>query len=303
MEQPPAKTSESAAAPPDGRVVREPSTVVDDSPNGHAAQSVADRPVSVGHVGKFETPTRHSRNRRRLLWVIPVLLVVGAISVAVGTRFWFESTYFVMTENARVNGDLVQAGSFVAGRLQQADLQVGQMVQKDQVIATVSVPQQVGAVPFSDQPLLEQTGNSGAQIPVRSPINGVVAARLANVGATIPAGGAIYTLIDPQRIWIEANIDEDKVGRLQPGQEVEITSVALGTTFAGWVEAVTPASSATFSLLPTQNLSGNFNKVTQWVPVKIGVQAGDPMLPLGTSVSVKIRVQEGDIWEWLSWLH
>jgi multidrug resistance efflux pump len=292
------------AAPPTPESTDGPAAAPPAAPpgNGATTEAVAARPPhpAVGEPPGDRTPP--SRRRRRLLWLIPILLVVGAVSVAIAARFWYESTYFIMTDNAQVTGDLIQTGSPVAGRLQEANLEVGQMVQKDQVIATVSVPQQVGAIPLTDLPLLEQTGSSNAQIPVRSPINGVVAARLANVGGTVVAGGAIYALIDPQRIWVDANIDEDKVARVRRGQGVEITSVALGKSFPGQVEAVTPASSATFSLLPAQNLSGNFNKVTQWVPVKIAVRAGDTLLPLGTSVSVRIRVEDGDAPAWTQWL-
>jgi multidrug resistance efflux pump len=203
-----------------------------------------------------------------------------------------------MTDNAQVAGDLVQVGSLNAGCVIEASLDVGQSVQKDQVIATVAVPQQVGAVPFSDTPLLEQTGSLNTQVPVRSPIEGVVAARLANVGGTVTAGQAIYALINPRQIWVNANIDEDKVERIARGETVEVHSQALGRSFDGRVEAVTPASAATFSLLPAQNVSGNFNKVTQWVPVKILVDSGDTVLPLGTSVSVRIRVKEGGLLPW-----
>jgi multidrug resistance efflux pump len=203
-----------------------------------------------------------------------------------------------MTDNAQVSGDLVQVGSLNAGRVVAASLEVGQAVQKDQVIATVAVPQQVGSVPFGDTPLYDQTGSLNTQVPVRSPLDGVVAARLANVGGTVTAGQAIYALVNPRQIWVNANIDEDKVGRLTPGQSVEIHSEALGRSFDGRVTAVTPASAATFSLLPAQNVSGNFNKVTQWVPVKILVDSGDTVLPLGTSVSVRIRVKEGGPLPW-----
>ena len=62
--------------------------------------------------------------------------------------------------------------------------------------------------------------------------------------------------------------------------------------FAGRVDAITPASAATFSLLPANNASGNFTKVTQYVPVKIAVDARGVVLPLGTSVEVRIQVRE-----------
>ena len=249
-------------------------------------------------VGTAEASPTPARKRRRLLLLVPILAVVGLLGLYFGLRFWFESTYFVMTDNAQVTGDLVQVGSLNAGRVIEASLEVGQAVTKDQVIATVAVPQQVGTVPFSDTPLLDQTGSLNTQVAVRSPIDGVVAARLANVGGTVTAGQAIYALINPRQIWVNANVDEDKIERISRGQPVEVHSEALGRSFAGRVEAVTPASAATFSLLPAQNVSGNFNKVTQWVPVKILVDSGDTVLPLGTSVSVRIRVKEGGPLPW-----
>ncbi|HZS00571.1 MAG TPA: efflux RND transporter periplasmic adaptor subunit [Chloroflexota bacterium] len=249
-------------------------------------------------MGTAEASPTPARKRRRLLLLVPILAVVGLLGLYFGLRFWFESTYFVMTDNAQVTGDLVQVGSLNAGRVIEASLEVGQAVTKDQVIATVAVPQQVGTVPFSDTPLLDQTGSLNTQVAVRSPIDGVVAARLANVGGTVTAGQAIYALINPRQIWVNANVDEDKIERISRGQPVEVHSEALGRSFAGRVEAVTPASAATFSLLPAQNVSGNFNKVTQWVPVKILVDSGDTVLPLGTSVSVRIRVKEGGPLPW-----
>jgi multidrug resistance efflux pump len=265
-------------------------TTPDESPK--AGRTPEPAATSQGSEAEERSTARPSRKRRRLLWIIPILLIVGAVAVQVALRFWYESTYFVMTDNAQITGNLVQVGSLNAGRVVSTSFDVGQEVQKNQTIATVAVPQQVGTVPLSDQPILDQTGSSNAQVQVRSPINGVVAAVLANAGATVTAGGPIYALVDPHQVWISANIDEDKVSRVQVGQAVEISSVALGRTFPGRVEAVTPASAATFSLLPAQNLSGNFNKVTQWVPVKIAVDSGDAMLPLGTSVGVRIRVKD-----------
>jgi multidrug resistance efflux pump len=240
-----------------------------------------------------------ARKRRRLLLLAPILLVVGLVALAIGVRFWYESVYFVITDNAQVTGDLVQVGPLNAGRVVETRVDVGQTVEQDQVIATVAVPQQVGTVPFSDTPLLEHTGSLNTLVPVRSPLSGIVAARTANVGGTVQAGQPIYMLVNPRQVWVNANIDEDKVDRVQPGQPVEVYITALGRSFPGQVEAVTPASAATFSLLPPQNLSGNFNKVTQWVPVKIRVFSDGTVLPLGTSASVRIRVREDKPLPWL----
>ena len=82
------------------------------------------------------------------------------------------------------------------------------------------------------------------------------------------------------------------MARLQSGQAVDVYVDALGQSFEGRVMAITPASAATFSLLPSQNASGNFVKVTQLVPVKIQVNPAGQMLPLGTSATVRIKVRE-----------
>ena len=139
---------------------------------------------------------------------------------------------------------------------------------------------------------MDITGTTDTLVPVTSLTDGVVAARAGFVGGTVAAGQTIYTLVDPGQTWVKANIDETSIWRVAPGQRAEIHVDALNRDFTGRVEAVTPASSATFSLLPTGNVSGNFTKVTQYVPIKVAVDAGGTALPLGTSVEIKIQVRE-----------
>jgi multidrug resistance efflux pump len=276
------------AAAPERRRERPPGDT-----NGHepVAAPAAPDPAVAPAPAPPEVVAPPRRKRSRLLLLVPILLVVGAAGTIIGTRYWYESTHFVMTDNAQVTGDLVQVGSLNAGRIVAANVEVGQAVQRDQVIAVVGVPQQVGQVPFSDTPLLDQTGSVNSQVGVRAPFSGVVAARMGYVGGTVTAGQAIYALVDPTRIWVNANVEESKIGRVRQGQPVEVHVDALDQTFPARVIAVTPASAATFSLLPSQNASGNFTKVTQYVPVKIAVDSGDAVLPLGTSVEVRIKVQ------------
>jgi membrane fusion protein (multidrug efflux system) len=119
----------------------------------------------------------------------------------------------------------------------------------------------------------------------------VVVARSANPGDTVPAGQPLLTLVDPRQLWINANVEETQVKRLAAGQPVEIHVDALDADLAGHVRAVTPASAATFSLLPSNNTSGNFTKQTQLVPVKVELDQPEPRLSIGTSVEVRVRVQ------------
>ena len=70
--------------------------------------------------------------------------------------------------------------------------------------------------------------------------------------------------------YIVANFKETQLSRLRSGQEVGIEIDAFpGVALTGVLDSVAPASAAEFSLLPSQNATGNFVKVVQRVPVKI----------------------------------
>jgi membrane fusion protein (multidrug efflux system) len=165
-------------------------------------------------------------------------------------------------------------------------------VRQGQEIAVVALPQELGGSTPGTAPRMGVTGNSDTLVPVYAPLTGVVAARTGYVGGTVAAGQPIYALVDPRQVWVKANIEEGSAWRLAVGQPVAVHVDALNADFVGRVEAITPASAATFSLLPSGNVSGNFTKVTQYVPVKISVNAGNVILPLGTSVEVKIQVRQ-----------
>lgn len=255
----------------------------------HAAPS----PSRTGRPSVDVVPTPPRPRRRRLLLLVPILLLVGGAAVWLAYRSWYDSTYFVVTDNAQVSGDLVQVGSLNAGRILATRVDIGDRVQRDQEIALVGIPQQV-ALPFGGASRVEETGAADTRVPVRSPLSGVVVARSGHTGATVAAGQPIYSLIDPARVWIRANIEETRVARVMPGHKVEVFVDALGQTFLGTVVSITPASAGTFSLLPAQNVSGNYVRVTQLVPVKIQVDSGGAVLPIGTSATVRIQVRQPD---------
>jgi membrane fusion protein (multidrug efflux system) len=82
---------------------------------------------------------------------------------------------------------------------------------------------------------------------------------------------------------------------IRPGQKAIITSdVYPDHPFHGVVQSLSGGSGTAFSLLPPQNATGNWVKVTQRVPVRIRVEDPDPQHPLriGTSASVKVRKSE-----------
>jgi multidrug resistance efflux pump len=228
--------------------------------------------------------------------VLPVVFLVVAAGALLGSHYWMDQTLYVSTDNARVAGALVQVGALNIGQIKSVNADIGQAVVRDQVVASVLLPSALGmtaaGMTAAGTARLGFVGSEDQQIPIRSPIDGVVVARQGNPGDTVAAGQSILTLINPSQLWVEARIEETKVARVQPGQAVEVMVDSLGQSFPGRVLAVGRASSATFSLLPQGNTSGNFIKVTQLVPVKIEVDYGGLPLVLGSSVGVRIRVQE-----------
>jgi multidrug resistance efflux pump len=237
-------------------------------------------------------PGRANRKRKRLLLLVPILTIALVATTLLGYRYWHETTYFVSTDNASVTGDLVQVGSLNAGRIVATRVDVGRPVREGQEIAVVAMPREVGSSGVGTAPRMGLTGTDDSLVSVYAPLNGIVAARMGHVGGTVTAGQPIYALMDPAQVWVRANIEESSAWRLQTGQPATVHVDALNRDFWGRVDAITPASAATFSLLPANNASGNFTKVTQYVPVKILVDTGGAVLPLGTSVEVRIQVRD-----------
>jgi membrane fusion protein, multidrug efflux system len=131
---------------------------------------------------------------------------------------------------------------------------------------------------------------------ILSPINGFVGEKSAEVGQTVSAGATILTLIPdgPGQIYITANYKETQMGSMKVGQPVDIRVDAYGgTMFHGHVISINPASQNTYALVPAQNATGNFVKVTQRIPVRISIDdmtADKPLRP-GMSVETYVKVR------------
>jgi membrane fusion protein (multidrug efflux system) len=118
-----------------------------------------------------------------------------------------------------------------------------------------------------------------------------------NVGQFIALGTTIASLIETDSTWIEANFKETQLAAIAAGMPVEVKLDAYpGVSFAGHVESIGAATGAQFALIPAQNATGNWVKVTQRVPVRIDVTGSDGrVLRAGMSavVAVDTRPQEG----------
>jgi membrane fusion protein (multidrug efflux system) len=109
-----------------------------------------------------------------------------------------------------------------------------------------------------------------------SPANGVIAKRWLLPGDVIQPGQAAFTLTDDSRKWVICFLEETKIHGVQDGQDVKFTIDAFpDVKFYGKVFLTGTSTASVFSLIPANNASGNFTKVTQRIPLRISIDSAD----------------------------
>jgi membrane fusion protein (multidrug efflux system) len=128
---------------------------------------------------------------------------------------------------------------------------------------------------------------------VIAPAAGVLSRRSVEAGQMVQPGQPIGSLVLIDSVWVVANLKETQVRDLEVGDPAEIRVDAYpGQTFRGEVETLSPATGATFALLPPDNATGNFTKVVQRIPVRIRLlDPQDPERPLRPGMSAEVRVR------------
>ena len=132
---------------------------------------------------------------------------------------------------------------------------------------------------------------------ISCPLNGVVAKKWVLKGDVVQPGQPIFTVYNNKDLWVTANYEETKISRIALGDSVEISVDAYpDQQFKGTVLQLGTNTSSQFSLIPPNNASGNFTKVTQRVPVKISIEQvndNSQKAKLLPGMSVEVDVKEG----------
>ena len=126
-----------------------------------------------------------------------------------------------------------------------------------------------------------------------APSDGIIANLSLRAGTIITSNQALFALISNGEVWIDTNLKETDLKSIAAGQKATITvDMYPGHVFNGEVESISGGSGTAFSLLPPQNATGNWVKITQRVPVRVRIVQNDPRYPLriGTSATVKIKI-------------
>jgi len=127
---------------------------------------------------------------------------------------------------------------------------------------------------------------------ITAPIAGVVSHKALEPGQYVQSGQTLMSVASRNNAWVIANFKETQVAHMRAGQDAEfVVDGYSGKIFHGKVDSISGATGARFALLPPDNASGNFVKVTQRVPVKIIMtDAIDPDHPLRAGMSVDAAV-------------
>ena len=130
---------------------------------------------------------------------------------------------------------------------------------------------------------------------ISAPVAGIVGARTLREGQYVQAGTPLMALVPLHAVYVVANFKETQLAAVRPGQPVRIEIDTFpGVVLRGQVDSVAPASGREFALLPGENVSGNFTKVVQRVPVKIRLAEDGPLagqLRAGMSVRATVDVR------------
>lgn len=208
--------------------------------------------------------------------VIGILIGIVVILCGIISYFWYENTYYVSTNNAIVSADLVDVNTQIPGKLLEFDLNEGDEVNKDEILARQEVT---------------NTPDSSIDISlVRAPINGIVVKKQGTQGEFKLAGQTIATIADEDNIYVTAYIDETEIKNIKVGQAVTIKFDEFsGKKVNGKVKSIGLVSQNGLNQ-SSKEKNGKFKKVDQRVPVKVQFNRTKGLV-LETNASVKIRVK------------
>ncbi|PPS39853.1 HlyD family secretion protein [Chroococcidiopsis sp. TS-821] len=131
---------------------------------------------------------------------------------------------------------------------------------------------------------------------ITAPTGGRVGSKSVEVGQRVQPGQPLMAIVNND-YWVIANFKETQLEAMQPGQPVEIKLDAFAHhPFTGHIDSISPASGATFALLPPDNATGNFTKIVQRIPVKVtfdpqSIQGYESRIAPGMSAEVTVTVQ------------
>ncbi|MGS0894609.1 HlyD family secretion protein [Burkholderia stagnalis] len=130
-----------------------------------------------------------------------------------------------------------------------------------------------------------------------APVDGTIGQRAVQVGQQVGPGVPLMSIVQLNRLWIDANFKEGQIRHMRVGQPVDVVSDLYGSrvVYRGRVQGFSAGTGSAFSMLPSQNAAGNWIKVVQRVPVVIAIEPADLVAhPLRVGLSMRVTVDTHD---------
>ena len=242
------------------------------------------------------------RHWGKIVSVLAVLAVAAAAFV-----YWQYTALHPSTDNAYVEANAVQISAGLSGEVGTVDVKSFDKVKAGDVLLKISEPRLEAQLKAAEaglqvaearkanvveaQAAVDQARAALDAATIKSPVDGVVGKVSVRPGDVVKAGVPLFPIVDSSNWWVDANFKETDLTRIHPGQTATVSiDMYPGQEFSGVVEAVSPVSTSAFTLLPPQNASGNWIKLTQRFPVRVSIslKPDDPAMRLGASANVTI---------------
>lgn len=262
-----------------------------------------------------------SGTRKRALGTVAAVVILAGL--VWGSYEWLVLRKVETTDNAYVQGHVVQVTPLIAGTVQSvladdtdfvkagqtlvqldaSDAKVALEAAKAQLAQAVRLSQPQGAsLPNHPHILAAAAKVSEAYLNLRrtqlqAPVDGYVARRSVQLGQRVAPGAPLMAVIPLKDVWVEANFKEVQLRHIRIGQPVRLTADLYGSKveYQGRVAGVAAGTGAAFALLPAQNATGNWIKVVQRVPVRVALdraQVAAHPLRVGLSMVASVDVQD-----------
>lgn len=228
-----------------------------------------------GGDGPEEAAPKKGMSRKARVRLLVILGLAVLVAIAFGVRYLVDTSNYVTTDNAQVDGNQISINAPTSGTLQDWKGQVGAQLRENG---------QVGRIQM-------QGAYVQPQMPVRAPADGTVAVDNGVPGTFVTAGTQLAVAYDAQGVFVTARVDETEVDEVRVGAPVKLDVDAFpDADLTGHVSEIQTGSAGVFSAFPQSNSSGNFQKVTQVIPVRITFDDTQGLaLAPGMNVTVKIH--------------
>lgn len=223
------------------------------------------------------TPPRQRKLKRSTRTALIIILVFAVVTAGgFGVSYWFNARNYVSTDNAQIDGDKISINAPTGGILVNWTANRGVAVRRDQIVGRIAI----------------MSGFVQPRTPIRAPGNATVAVDNGVNGTYVTTGVQLAVAYDLNRIYVTARVDETDIRAVRLGQAVDIHVDAYPhLPLTGHVQEVQSGAASAFSLFPQNNSTGNFQKVTQVIPVKIALD-NLPNVDLVPGMSVTVYIHK-----------